>query len=106
MTEAFAKQPLGTHGDTVTTSSTCAKERWRPRPLPRLDQTSADLSERYRHLLREPLHELPQLVTLGAHTRQPTAGHLDGLVGTLIECPEAQPTPHPAPNQLAPVTRF
>ena len=72
------------------------------RPIPRLGQTPANLRKRHRHLiLREPLHQLPQLVALGTHVRQPTDGRLDNLVATLIDSGQRPPEPASSGRQLA-----
>jgi len=86
MAEAFIEQLLGSLGHVGATGATRSKARRWPAPLPlRVGQTPADLIERDGNLLiREPLHQLPQLVTLGAHDGQPTAVHLDSLLATLI----------------------
>ncbi len=101
MAETFVEQFLGPLSDVGATGATSAEERRRPGSVTRLGQAPADVGKRNRHLLlRELLHQLPQLVTLGAHDRQPTAVHLGILLAALIASSQrSAPTRNlPAPD--------
>ena len=103
MAEAFIEQLLGSLGHVGATGATRSKERRWPGPLPlRVGQATADLIKRDGNLLlREPLHQLAQLVTLGAHDRQLTRVHLESLIATLTAGSQRFA---PALNRLAPAT--
>jgi hypothetical protein len=74
--EAVVEKFLGPLGHVTPTGTTGAEEGRRPGPRRRLGQVPTRLGQHSRNLIfGQALHQLPQLIALGAHGPESTAPH-------------------------------